>query len=74
MWTRLAFVLLGLAFVGCGDDANDADPDAAIDMGPDMGGACQPSSPHEELLTAPTTAVVVPKTPTHPPVGDGGLP
>lgn len=82
MWTRLALVVLGLGLVGCGDDGNNAGPNDASTHnemgtydGPQAdGGGCPFSSPHEQLLNAPTTADTVHKTPTHPPVGDGGLP
>ena len=79
MWMRLAFVLC-LCAVGCGDDAkSNGDAGGPVDMGmasdatPD-GGGCPASSPYEELLNATTTADIVHKTPTHPPIGDGGLP
>lgn len=81
MWKRLAFALC-LSVAGCGGGDDNANPDGPgsgpTDMGPSDsvadGGGCPSTSAHQALLVAPTTAVVVRKTPAHPPVGDGGLP
>ena len=68
----LALTSLG----GCGDD----DGAHTIDAGPDVADAtpvatCETfATENEELLNASTEATVIQKTPTHPPVGDAGLP
>jgi hypothetical protein len=68
----LASTLAGASACGDDDTVMPADAGATIDGG---GGACE-SFPTEnaELLNAPTTATVIRKTPSHPPIGDAGLP
>ena len=79
MWKRFAFALC-LGVGGCGGGDSSGNPDGTHDMGGPSdgptadGGGCVAETPYQALLVAPTTAAVVPKTPTHPPVGDGGLP
>lgn len=73
----LLLVLLP-AIVACGDDDGGA---PVADAGPDRPAdamavnQCEAfDTEHDELLNAPTDAVVIRKTPTHPPIGDAGLP
>lgn len=72
-----AFALLGL--LAC-DDAENKGPSATGDAGVDAGidaaveGCGAPEDEHTRLLTAPTEATIIRKTPTHPPVGADGLP
>jgi hypothetical protein len=79
MWMRIVLVAAFAGVAGCGGDGDGDGPTADMGVmsdGPsdDAGGGCQPSNVHEELLMASTEADVVRKVPTHPPVGDGGLP
>jgi ABC-type glycerol-3-phosphate transport system substrate-binding protein len=60
-----------LTLAACGGDTPSA---ADAGVSPDAGAACGTGSTQERLLNAPTTAQVVKKTPTHPPIGPEGLP
>jgi hypothetical protein len=74
---RLLLLALTLALgFACGDDESSQPADAGPSSQPDAAtGMCDTfDTEHEQLLNAETTATVIHKTPTHPPVGDGPLP
>lgn len=76
---RALLLILGAALcafcLSC-DDAMSDPPVDTPDAGPDMAveGCGVAADAHTALLTAPTTATVIRKIPTHPPVGPEGLP
>lgn len=71
--SRLVAVGVVACCLGCGDDEGGGAFDAGI--ADDASAACESfETEHEQLLNAPTNATVIRKTPTHPPVGDAGLP
>lgn len=68
-----------LGVVACGSDGSSAAdtgvrPDGGVTGDAGEAPQCGEGTVHQQLLNAPTSATVIQKTPTHPPVGAGGLP
>jgi hypothetical protein len=67
----LVTISITVLALGCGGDSK-SQSDAGVDGGAND---CESfDNRNDELLNAPTDSTIVLKTPTHPPLGSGGLP
>jgi hypothetical protein len=71
---KLIVIIVFLFASACGNDTTEQ-PDGGT-SNPDGGTqkVCGTGSQHEQIINAATTSEALQKTPTHPPIGPGGLP
>lgn len=72
MKSSITILMCALLLAACGKP--DQQPDAGAGGGGGSGEQCTTfATAHDQFLNAPTTATIIKKTPTHPPI-EGGLP